>query len=37
LAATQTLLRNFPRIAEYGQQNQRSYSDMEVALLNWRG
>jgi hypothetical protein len=37
ITATQTLLPNFPRRTEYGQQGQRSYSDMEVALLNWHG
>jgi hypothetical protein len=37
ITATQTLLPNFPRRTEYGQQGQRSYSYMKVALLNWRG
>jgi hypothetical protein len=37
ITATQTLLPNFPRRTEYGQQGQRSYSDMKVALRNWHG
>jgi hypothetical protein len=35
--AAKTLLPNFPRRTEYGQQGQRSYPDMKVALLNWHG
>ena len=37
VTATQTQILSFPRITEYGQQGAGSYSDMKVALLNWRG
>jgi hypothetical protein len=37
ITATRTLFLSFPRRTEYDQQSQRSYSDMKIALLNWRG